>query len=210
MKLTLIDTATDVLGAWRRQFLKRPEVEILEGSVFDSRADALVIPGNSFGFLDSGLGLEALERFGWELESQLRETIKGRFDGELLVGQAVTLELAAPPRTLIYAPIWRTEPRVGKSLNAFLALRAALGAARRAARPLESVAAPSLGVAPSEGAPGIHPLTSARQMRYAYEVAVGLRGPGDKNLSQQARREKKLESLPLSALEASAGDSADD
>ena len=45
----------------------------------------------------------------------------------------------------------------------------------------------------------MHPLISARQIRHAYEQATGLRGFGDKNLSQLARREAKLRSLPASA-----------
>jgi len=199
MKLILSDTDPEVLAAWRAQFLKRPEVAIQEGHLFEASADAFLLPGNSFGFLDSGLALEACERFGWDLQEAIRKVIRSERSGELLVGDAIAVRLPSLPRVVVYAPAWRTPRKIDGTLNAFLAARGAfLEAARRADLSIGSIAFPALGV--REG--GMDPRISARQIRYAYEIATGQRGPGDKNLSQQVRRERKLLSIPGADREA--------
>ena len=58
---------------------------------------------------------------------------------------------------------------------------------------MRTLAIPGLG---ASGELGMDPRVSARQIRYAYEMASGKRGSGDKNLSQLERREKKLQSIP--------------
>jgi O-acetyl-ADP-ribose deacetylase (regulator of RNase III) len=191
VKLVLSDPAAEAVAAWKAQFLNRPEVEIHERSIFEAPAEAILLPGNSFGFLESGLGLETLERYGWGVEEALRQRIRGDFDGELLVGQAVVLRLDAVPRAMVYTPIFRTPRRLEGTVNVYLAVRGALLAWRRQAG-AAAIAIPALGLDPG----GLHPLISARQIRYAYEVVCGLRGPGDKNLTQQMRREKKLAQVP--------------
>lgn len=199
MKLILCDKSQEIRDAWKGQFWKRPEVEIREADPLDTTAGALLVPGNSFGFLDSGLALRVMETAGWELEAQVRERIRRDHDGELFVGQALLLEVPALPRPIVYAPIWRTTCRPGPSVNAFLAMRGALLALRKGecSKHVESLAVPALGIAvPALGIAGLDPRVSARQIRYAYEIASGVRGPADKNLSQQMRRERKLERLP--------------
>jgi hypothetical protein len=91
---------------------------------------------------------------------------------------------------------------VGGTVNAYLALRAALLAIRRlrsaaGAPNIASLAVPGL----CTGAGGMNPHVSARQLRYAFEVSTGKRGFGDKNLSQLTRREAKMKALPGSLLE---------
>ncbi len=212
MRLVLADTTPDCVQAWSAQFLKRPEVEIRESHVFDAEADAFLLPGNSFGFLDSGLALEACERFGWDLQEEVRRMVRTEFSGELLVGQAVAIRMATLPTLVIYAPLWRTPRKLEGTVNAYLALRGASLALSKAMGlqwPLEltspgvanpahpRLAVPALGV--KEG--GLDPRISARQIRYAYEVSTGQRGFGDKNLTQQARRERKLLLVPGIARE---------
>ena len=63
--------------------------------------------------------------------------------------------------------------------------------------PIGSVAVPGM----CTGVGGMHPGTSARQMRHAYEIVSGQRGFGGKNLSSLARRESKLKSPPASVRE---------
>lgn len=193
MKLILSDTDSEVLTAWRTQFLKHPEVEIREAEILDTPAGALLLPGNSFGFLDSGLALAACERFGWDLQEEIRREIRTQHAGELLVGQAIVVRTPTADRHLVYAPLWRTPRKLDGTVNVFLALRGALlELKRRTDLALESLAVTGLGV--REGS--LDARISARQLRYAYEIHVGLRGPGDKNLTQQARRERKLLSIP--------------
>jgi O-acetyl-ADP-ribose deacetylase (regulator of RNase III) len=134
------------------------------------------------------------EACGWSVEEELRKRIRAEHDGELLVGQAIVVRLPALPRPMIYAPVWRTPRKLHGTLNVFLAVRAALLEARKNPRgaPIESIAFPAMGLGPGE----LDPRISARQIRYAYEIVTGQRGPGDKNMSQQIRRERKLISVP--------------
>ncbi|MBN1443803.1 MAG: hypothetical protein JXA90_13920 [Planctomycetes bacterium] len=203
-KVVLCDLREDVVDAWKDQFDECPEVDIRQGDVFEAGTDALVLPGNGFGFLDRGLELAVCERFGWEVQDALRAAVHDLFAGELLVGQAHVADL--PPSTsfrkLIYTCIWRTPQSIEGTVNAFLAARGALAALRSSAgASISSVVIPGMGT----GSGGLHPLISARQVRYAYEMYSGRRKLGDKNLSQLARRERKLASLPRSARETEEG-----
>ncbi|MBI4604069.1 MAG: hypothetical protein HY721_19100 [Planctomycetes bacterium] len=195
MRLILCDTAPEALAAWTAQFAKRPEVEVRQAPVLDGPAEAVLLPGSSFGFLDSGLGLEVLERHGWAVEEELRRRVRSEHDGELLVGQAIVLRLPALPKTLVYAPIFRVPRHIEGTVNVFLAVRGALLALKKdpGSPPADSLGVPALGVGPPGG---LDPRVSARQMRYAYEIFTGQRGLGDKNLTQQIRRERKLISVP--------------
>jgi O-acetyl-ADP-ribose deacetylase (regulator of RNase III) len=199
-RLILSDQDPEVLAAWRTQFAKWPEVDIVERDLLEVPADAFLVPGNSFGFLDGGLELRVQETFGWSIQDELRKIIRTDLAGELLVGQAVVLRLPALPRPMIYAPVWRTPGDLSGTVNVFLALRGAFLAmeADAGSPSIGSLAAPGVAVG---GPSGLHPATSARQMRYAYEIAAGLRGLGDKNLSQLTRRQRKLASVPQTAVE---------
>ena len=192
LKLTLSDADTKIVDAWKSQFGRLPEVEIRTEDLLQVPADAFLLPGNSFGFLDSGLELRIVETFGWEVQDEIRKKIRTEFDGELLVGQAVILRLPSLPRALVYAPIWRTPRPLAHTVNVFLAMRGAFIAIKKDAT-LQSLVVPGMG---ATGPHGIDPRISARQIRYAYEMANGQRGLGDKNLSQLHRREKKLQAIP--------------
>ncbi len=194
-RLVLCDERPEVLEAWRLQFAEVPGTEIVEGDPLAAAADALLLPGNSFGFLDVGLELEVFETYGIAVQDALRKKIREDFFGELLVGQAIALGPPDAPRALVYAPVWRVPCPLEGTANVYLAVRGAL-LALRGGTPggtPKRLVVPAIGVGPPGG---LHPGISARQTRYAYEVVCGLRGFGDKNLSQAARRHKKLLSVP--------------
>ncbi len=197
MKLILCDQDQGVVDGWRAQFQERTEVEIQQGSLWEVEADGLVNPGNSFGFMDGGLALQVVEKFGMEIEDAVRGAIREGFAGEILVGQAVVLPTGGRPPYLVYAPSMRTPQRLTDSLNAYLATRAALAAARsfnntHGGEPIRSLLLPGL----CTGAAKMNPIISARQIRYAYEEFQGLRKVKAKNLSLLGRREIKLKRLP--------------
>ncbi|MCZ6792990.1 MAG: hypothetical protein O7J95_05180 [Planctomycetota bacterium] len=197
-QLILCDRRAEVVDAWRQQFDECPEVDIREGDILECGAEALVVPGNAFGFLDRGLELEVCETLGWEIQDALRAEVRGRFHGELLVGQACFTPGKGPFHQILYTCLYRTPRKLRETVNAFLAVRGAFLALGAPGAPApRSVAIPGLGTGSSD----LHPLISARQLRYAYEIFSGRRGFGDKNLSQLARRERKLATLPRSALE---------
>ena len=55
MKIILAGIETMLLEAWEVRFSEMENVEIFRGSIFDTDADAIVSPANSFGFMDGGL-----------------------------------------------------------------------------------------------------------------------------------------------------------
>src|SRR5688572_18415636 len=167
-RLVLVDRDPAVLEAWRYQFARWQEVEVREGRLLDTDDAALLLPGNSFGFLDTGLELEVVEALGPEIEEEIRSRIRKEHHGELLVGQALVLE---PPggkgRVLIYAPLWRTPRRLQGTVQPYLCLRGALLLVMR--HGLHSLAVPALtGFERGD----LDPRIMARQCRYAFEVVT--------------------------------------
>jgi O-acetyl-ADP-ribose deacetylase (regulator of RNase III) len=197
MKVILSDVDTAVLAAWRAQFARHPEVEVAERPILDSAADALVLPENSFGFMDSGLGLKFADRFGLEIQEKVRAAVRDRYSGEMLVGQAEVFPTGGTPPYIVFAPVTRTGGAVDGTVNVYLAARAALIAALATGGKIASIAFPAMGA----GAGKLHPLIAARQLRYAFEEATGLRKRGDQNLSRLARREKKMKDFPAAKEE---------
>jgi O-acetyl-ADP-ribose deacetylase (regulator of RNase III) len=202
LKLVLCDPDPQVIAGWRAEFQIHKQVEVREASILEAEGDAAVNPGNSFGFMDSGLALRFSERFGFAFEDAVRAAVRTKYAGEILVGQAEVFPTGGRPPYLVYAPAMRTPQPVKSSVNAYLAARAALLAVlahNRAAGggAIETLLVP--GLCTGEG--GMHPRISARQIRYAYEEVLGLRELADHNLSRMARREKKLRSMPLAAEE---------
>jgi len=193
-RLVFVDSDPAVLDAWRYQFARWPDVEVREGRLLDTDASAMLLPGNSFGFLDSGLELELVEAMGPEIEEEIRSRIRKEHHGELLVGQALVIQPSSRTgRALIYAPLWRTPRRLQGTIHPYLCLRGALLELIRHGAGLHSLAVPALtGFERGD----LDPRIMARQSRYAFEIVTGRRGPGDKNLSQITRRERKLQSVP--------------
>lgn len=199
IELLLCDTNPAALEAWRQQFAERPGVEVHDCDFLDASADALIVPGNSFGFLDGGAGLRVGDRMGLELQDRLRARIRGEFCGELLVGQALIEDLTPSDPAIVYAPIWRTPQDISATVNVFLALKGAFQAIQAARRPaLKRVAVPAVGL--EKGC--MHPYVSARQIRYAWEIARKERSRGGKNMTQLVKRERKMKAIPAAAREA--------
>lgn len=170
----LRDRNAALVEAWRRNFADRPEVEVGHGDIFEARADALVSPANSFGYMDGGIDAVYLERFGSGLQWTLQQHLRQHHHGELAVGEAVivdTGDIEIP--WLISAPTMRVPAPVPNTLNAYLALRAAFRAVLAhnltGNEPIRSVLCPGLataiGAMPAE--------RCARQMRFAYDVILG-------------------------------------
>jgi len=130
-----------------------------------------VSPANSLGFMDGGLDYALSEHFGWDLQGRLQPLIREKHAGELLVGQ-----VDIPPTNdhnvpwLIPAPTMRVPMHVKTTVDAYLAMRAALLAVRRHDHEpaIETVAVPSL----CTGAGGMRPDIAALQMQCAYEEVV--------------------------------------
>ena len=207
-ELVLCDSDPEIVDAWRLQFAERPYARVESSNVLSDAilgsVDALVVPGNAFGFLDSGFELEVSEVLGLELQDQLRGAIRDQVQGELLVGQALIVRVTRPNArelAVVYAPQYRTPSPVAETIQPFLSARGATRALfadqEAGGAPIRSVAMPSIGT----GKGGLHPLISARQMRYGFEMGARMRGGGAKNLTIQIRRERRLLAMPKAGLE---------
>lgn len=167
-QVTLVDTEGKLAAAWSAEFRTYPAVRVMHGSIFDTDANALVSPANSFGIMDGGLDGKLRHYFGESVERAVREQIRQHFHGELPVGLATVVETGhARHPYLISAPTMRYPADVSHSVNAYLATKATLNAAAAHSARL-TLAIP--GFCALTG--GMSPTQVARQMRIAYERVV--------------------------------------
>ncbi len=185
LTIHLRDMNPAVVAAWRVAFADTPDVELSCGDIFESAATAIVSPANSFGYMDGGIDLVYSRFFGWDLQMRLRALLAERHYGELPVGQAVivpTGHVAIP--FLVSAPTMRLPTNIGRTVNVYLAFRAALIAVLEHnatdATPIDSVLVPGLGTGIGE----VPPERAARQMRLAHDAII--QGGGRKSRSAGA------------------------
>jgi O-acetyl-ADP-ribose deacetylase (regulator of RNase III) len=180
MKIFLRDRNPELVRAWQQVFAGNNNIKASCGDIFQEGEHldvmSIVSPANSFGYMDGGIDFVYSEYFGWGIGDNLRAKIWTEFDGELLVGQAAVIDMretlphhpqhnARVNRTpyLISAPTMRVPMKVGQTVNAFLAFRAALRAAK--AHKIDSMLCPGLGTAIG----AMEPRVCAVQMLEAYK-----------------------------------------
>ncbi|MCE9638510.1 MAG: macro domain-containing protein [Planctomycetes bacterium] len=142
----------------------------------DLDADAIVSPANSFGDMGGGIDRAIDQIHRGEAQRRVTAAIAERFLGELPVGAALVVQMPSRPFPFVVAaPTMRVPGNVQGSINAYLAMRAALvevvrhNASGRQA--ILTLAVPGLGT----GVGGIDPRSAAEQMRAAYDSVIGER-----------------------------------
>lgn len=171
LKIHLVAFNDDLHQAWQDCFAHAEDVTVSHGDILSFKADAIVSPANSFGYMDGGLDAKYSAFFGWQLEARLRAYLEEHHYGELPVGQAVIVEteLADIPY-LISAPTMRVPMKVANTPNAFLAFKAVLQTVqlfnRTEQRKITSILCPGLGT----GEGKMPPERCAYQMLKAYEI----------------------------------------
>ncbi len=176
LQIVLCDVYLPLVEAWRAYFDGLPDVQVVCDSIFTREADALVSPANSFGRMDGGLDAQIVDFFGEDLEAEVQEMIRERHDGELVVGLAeVVITQASQFPFLVVAPTMRVPQNVSRTVNAYLAFRAALRAVRDFnalhGDVIQTLLVPGLGT--ENGF--LPPLRAARQMRAAYnQMLLGM------------------------------------
>jgi O-acetyl-ADP-ribose deacetylase (regulator of RNase III) len=136
MKLFLRDRSPELVEEWKLRFRNLPDVEVSEGNLFDITADAVVSPANSFCFMNGGVDQVIEDKL--HCQETLQEKLKTGpifnglcFEGELLVGQALAIEVQDPDfKYLISAPTMRVPMEIPGTINVYLAFRAALSVAK--------------------------------------------------------------------------------
>lgn len=185
LRIHLRDRSPEVVAAWQTAFDGARDVDISQGDIFAPdapRADAIVSPANSFGYMDGGIDGAYAQHFGDDLPQRLRVVIRAAWDGELPVGCAVIIETGSTDiPLLVSAPTMRVPGDVSATVNAYLAFRAALIAVREANRRrpgmIRSLLCPGLCTFYGK----MSPEKSARQMRFAYRLIAD----GDAGLLDQ-------------------------
>lgn len=173
LQIILCDLYLPLVEAWRSYFAGLADVQVVCDSIFTREADALVSPANSFGRMDGGLDAQIVDFFGEDLEAEVQEMIRDRHDGELVVGLAEVVITQAPQFPfLVVAPTMRVPQNVSRTVNAYLAFRAALRAVRAFndlhGDVIQTLLVPGLGT--ENGF--LPPLRAARQMRAAYDQVM--------------------------------------
>ena len=173
LEISLVDFDTHLVFEWNKAFADQPHVHAHQRDILCERADAIVSPANSFGFMDGGLDLALSTHFGWELERRVREELFANHDGELPVGQAIIVPTHhAQVPWLVSAPTMRVPMFLKERANAYLAFRAILQAIRSHNRtqqdPIRTLLCPGLGTGNGQ----LPPQLCARQMRAAYEACA--------------------------------------
>lgn len=155
MEIYLRDRNPSLVRAWEEIFSDYPNVHPSFGDIFAEGpwldVQAVVSPANSFGFMDGGIDFV----YSAYVSEKLREHLWQEYQGELLVGQAVVMDMReTDPKGvhktrieripyLISAPTMRVPTDVSQTVNAFLAFRAVLREAKK--HGIESILCPGLG-----------------------------------------------------------------
>lgn len=184
MRIILVDRQKPIVMAWVEAFRSQLDISIIHGSIFDVNCDAIVSPANSFGFMDGNLDYYISTYLGWHVQEKLQKTIKDKHHGELLVGQAEIVETGHKKIPyLISAPTMRVPMILRKSVNVYLATRAALLVATEN-KAIETIAIPGMGTGAGQTSPNI----CAKQMKRAYD-SVFSTGPEFPTTWRQAQKE---------------------
>lgn len=177
MKLHLRDKDPAVVSAWREVFAGAEHVTVSQGDILELEGAAIVSPANSFGWMDGGIDLAYREHFGTRLEHAVQQRIEQHHDGELPVGQAMLVHVNNEQiRTVIVAPTMRVPQPVPNTVNAYLAMRAALIAFRALEVQMRhecTLLCPGLCTLTGR----MSPMQAAIQMRHAWHVVVERTSP---------------------------------
>ena len=158
MKIYLRDRNPELVKHWEYYFQLEDDVNVSCGDIFapgdHTKVDAIISPSNSFGFMDGGIDFVYSSVLGWKMSEELRRAIYQSHNGELLVGNAQIISIkAGNPEAkipwLISAPTMRVPMNVARTVNAFLAFRAALREAENHSE-INSFVCPGLGTAVGE------------------------------------------------------------
>jgi O-acetyl-ADP-ribose deacetylase (regulator of RNase III) len=174
-RLVLCALDEPLAAAWREVADGRAGLAVHQGSVLDVRADAVVSPANSYGWMRGGVDAVYARTFP-EVEQQVRSAVLAYHGGELPVGEALLVPTGVPrPSWLISAPTMREpgEQLPSDTVHPYLAARALLrlwfAGALENGTPVRSlvrsVAVPGLGT----GIGGAPPELCASQVAAAWD-----------------------------------------
>jgi O-acetyl-ADP-ribose deacetylase (regulator of RNase III) len=172
--LMLRATSPELVMAWMEVFPELGPWSVGSNHILREKADAIVSPANSYGFMDGGIDLVYRNHFGLGIQTRLQHYLEQNYNGFLPVGEAIvipTLNDNIPH--MIVAPTMERPMDVNGTQNAYLAMRAILSCVSRFNRHAEAsgekriyrILCPGL----CTGIGRMSPDESARQVRKAIE-----------------------------------------
>ncbi len=192
LKIILGDKNPDLIDAWTAQFSGLDDVTIRGGNILLGKADALVSPANSFGFMDGGFDESISQLFDRKIQPIVQDVIRSKHAGELLVGQAEIVATGYEQfKYLVCAPTMRVPQNVASSVNAFLAMRATLLEVIRFNKQnnhaIQTLAVPGF----CTGVGKMSFDVCAAQMRFAYDQVLGKTSNKYRTLSDAIKDEQR-------------------
>ncbi|QHT69147.1 phosphatase [Rhodocytophaga rosea] len=174
LRISICDLNKDIAKVFADVFAQESSVEILLGNLLHLSADALVSPANSFGDMGGGLDKAIDDFFAGQAQQKVQQLIREEYFGELPVGVASIIAMNHPQFPfIIVAPTMRIPGNVGKTINAYLAMRAVLVAIvkhnRSATHPIRHIVLSSL----CTGVGGMPFQEAAEQMKTAIASILG-------------------------------------
>ncbi|RLK60096.1 macro domain-containing protein [Actinokineospora cianjurensis] len=176
LELVLCAVGESLATAWETAAEGRPHIRVHRGSVLEVRADAVVSPANSYGWMRGGVDAVYAEHFP-AIEQRVRSAVLAYHGGELPIGEALIVPTGAKrPAWLITAPTMKepAQALAAETVHPYLAARAVFrlwrdgvfdnGAPVRAT--VGTIAMPGLGT----GVGGVPPHVCARQLAAAWDA----------------------------------------
>jgi len=170
LNLKLIDINNKLCDAWKMEFEKCDNVQIING-VFQDVADydCIVSPANSYGKMDGGIDLIIRNYFGMELQNKVQKVIQESYYGEQPVGTSFLVETGNIKHPfLAHTPTMRVPMDISNTDNVYNAMYAMLRTIANYNKTnnmvIKSVLCPGLGTATGK----VSPSEAARQMALAY------------------------------------------
>ena len=210
-------TDGEVVKAWTHSFGGEAYSRHISATLGDTfldapPADALVLPTNSFGFLECPFEQKCVARFGGHIQSRLQDAIRGHFSGELLIGQCAVIDTSplAADRThpeidsaqsirfLLAVPVVRAPKDTSNPISVFQAFRSVILVARKhnlnlgiGSVPIRTILCPHLGAEMPRMSVGtcVHQLKQAVD-GYLLKCVPSLTDPQD--LWEPSSHEEKL------------------
>jgi O-acetyl-ADP-ribose deacetylase (regulator of RNase III) len=168
MKIQLVDRNAEMCKQWATHFEGTTDVTIHQGDFFGVPTDCVVSPANSYGFMDGGLDWWITKKLGGRVQAMIQKMIAEKYDGELLVGQAVLVETGNTDIPFcISAPTMRVPLILNDSPNVYLAARATFLKLKKSAEHLNINSITISGMGTGVGKVPFD--VCAKQMRKAYD-----------------------------------------
>lgn len=159
-----------ILG-WMEYFPDRTKSSWGYDYIIQGKADAIVSPANSYGYMDGGIDQVYLNHFGLGLQANLQKQIKEKHNGKLEVGKAIiipTKDLKIPK--MIAAPTMETPGDISDTDNVYKAFKAVLEETLKYnhnnKKQIQEIIIPGMGT----GVGRMKPFKAAEQMKQAYDT----------------------------------------